>query len=132
VTDEITTTRLSETERMTMLAHDLGVTAFGLRQIRLDPGQRNRVHRHRQQEEVYLVLRGRLTIELEGEPLELAENDLARVAPHVRRRLANNGDEPVVVIAIGAAGTHERADGEAFLGWDDTEPKSPGDVPLPD
>ena len=35
----------------------------------------------------------------------------------------------LVVVAIGAAGTHRRADGEAFLDWDDTEPRRPEDVP---
>jgi mannose-6-phosphate isomerase-like protein (cupin superfamily) len=131
MSEAITTTRLDDGERARMLADQLEVTSFGLRQITLQPGQRNRVHRHREQEEVYLVLAGRLTIELEDEPLELGPRELARVPAQVRRRLANRGDEPVVVVAIGAAGEHRRADGEAFLDWDDTEPKRPEDVPLP-
>jgi mannose-6-phosphate isomerase-like protein (cupin superfamily) len=131
MSDGITTTRLDDGERARMLADQLELTSFGLRQITLQPGQRNRIHRHREQEEVYLVLSGRLTIELEDEPVELGLRELARVPAQVRRRLANNGDEPVVVVAIGAAGTHQRADGEAFLDWDDSEPKRPEDVPLP-
>jgi len=120
-------------ERMAMLGEELGVTTFGFRQITLKPGQRNRVHRHREQEELYLVLSGRLTIELgPDETEELGERELALVSPDTRRRLANRGDVPCVVVAIGAAGTHERGDGEAFSDWDDTEPKSPQDVPLPE
>src|SRR4051794_25656934 len=114
-----------------MLAEELQVTSFGLRQITLRPGLRNRIHRHREQEEVYLVLSGRLTIELDDGPLELEAGELARVPAQVRRRLANDGDEPVVLVAIGAAGTHRRGDGEAFVDWEDTEPKRPDDVPLP-
>jgi mannose-6-phosphate isomerase-like protein (cupin superfamily) len=132
VADDVSRTRLTEGERATMLAQALGVTSFGLRQLTLQPGQRNRVHRHREQEEVYLVLAGRLTIELEDGPIELGEGELARVSPQMRRRLANTGEAPVVVVAIGAAGAHERADGEAFHDWDDHEPKNPEDVPLPE
>jgi uncharacterized cupin superfamily protein len=132
VSEDVTTTRLPEGERMAMLGEQLGLTSFGLRQITLQPGQRNRIHRHREQEEVYVVLAGRLTIEHADGPQELGQGDVARVAAPVRRRLANNGSEPCVVIAIGAAGAHERGDGEAFLDWDDHEPKSPQDVPLPE
>ena len=41
----------------------------------LRPGQRGRIHRHERQEEVYLVLRGTLTLEVEGE-----ERDLGRAS----------------------------------------------------
>src|SRR3954467_7049463 len=111
---------------MAMLGEELGLKTFGLRQITLKPGQRNRIHRHREQEELYLVLTGRLTIELGPDEVEeLGEGELARVSPDTRRRLANGGDATCTVIAVGAAGTHERGDGEAFLDWDDAEPKSP-------
>jgi mannose-6-phosphate isomerase-like protein (cupin superfamily) len=131
---DVSTTRLDldTVERMTMLGEQLGLTSFGLRQIVLRPGQRNRVHRHRDQEEVYVVLRGRLTIRFDDGERELGEGEVARVPPPVRRQLSNEGDEPCAILAIGAAGTHERGDGEAFLDWDDTDPKPPPDVPLPD
>ena len=44
----------------------LGVTAFGINQIVLRPGERGRIHRHRRQEEVYLVLDGTLSLVIEG------------------------------------------------------------------
>jgi uncharacterized cupin superfamily protein len=134
VTDGVSTTRLDpgSSERMTMLSEQLGLTSLGLRQIVLQPGQRNRVHRHRDQEEVYVVLGGRLTIVLDDGERELGEGEVARVAPQLRRQLANRSEEPCVVLAIGAAGTHERGDAEAFFDWDDIEPKSPQDVPLPE
>jgi uncharacterized cupin superfamily protein len=134
VTDGVSTTRLDAAsgERMTVLSEPLGLTSFGLRRLVLQPGQRNRVHRHRDQEEVYVVLDGRLTVVFEDGERELGEGEVARVAPEVRRQLANRSDEPCRLLAIGAAGTHERADAEAFFDWDDTEPKSPQDVPLPE
>ena len=53
-------------ERFVALRRQLGVESFGLNLMLLEPGQRGRVHRHQRQEEVYIVLEGTLTIELEG------------------------------------------------------------------
>ena len=119
-------------ERFLSLRRALGVTSFGLNQITLQPGQRGRIHRHREQEEVYLVLRGTLTVVCEKEEHELAEGQLMRVAPEVRRQLLNAGDVPCVVVAIGGVGEHVGRDGEAFSAWSETEGRPPQDVPLPD
>jgi mannose-6-phosphate isomerase-like protein (cupin superfamily) len=118
-------------ERFVSLRRALGVTSFGLNQITLQPGQRGRIHRHREQEEVYLVLRGLLTVAFEDEELELAEGQLTRVPSATRRQLLNRGDRPCVLVAIGGAGEHAGRDGEAFADWSDTEGRPPQDVPLP-
>jgi uncharacterized cupin superfamily protein len=89
------------------------------------------VHRHRKQEELYLVLQGELTIELENAALWLRALQAARVAPNVKRQLWNRQLEPCIFLAIGAAGRHERGDGEAFLSFADEQARSPRDVPLP-
>ena len=124
--------RQGREDRFQRVRQELGVTAFGMNLVVLQPGQRGRVHRHRAQEEVFLVLRGTLTLLLEGgEERELATHGLARVAPAVRRQLVNRGDEPVAVLALGAAGEHEGRDGEAFASWDDDEPRPPQELPLP-
>jgi mannose-6-phosphate isomerase-like protein (cupin superfamily) len=119
-------------ERFVSLRRALGVGSFGLNQLTLQPGQRGRIHRHRQQEEVYLVLRGRLTVAFEDEERELGEGELLRVAPETRRQLVNRGDGACVVVAIGGAGEHVARDGEAFASWSETEGRPPQDVPLPD
>ena len=54
-------------ERFVSLRRALGVTSFGINQLVLEPGQRGRIHRHERQEEVYLVIEGRLTLVVEGE-----------------------------------------------------------------
>jgi mannose-6-phosphate isomerase-like protein (cupin superfamily) len=118
-------------ERFVSLRRALGVTSFGLNQITLQPGQRGRIHRHREQEEVYLVLRGSLTVAFENEEVELAEGQAIRVGPPTRRQLLNRGDRPCVVVAIGGAGEHVGRDGEAFAAWSDTQGRPPQDVPLP-
>jgi mannose-6-phosphate isomerase-like protein (cupin superfamily) len=119
-------------ERFVSLRRALGVTAFGINQIRLGPGQRGRIHRHLQQEEVYLVLSGTLTLWIEGERHELGAGEIARVGPEVRRQIANPHREEVVLIALGGAGEHIGRDGEAFTTWDDTTGAPPAEIPLPE
>ena len=90
------------TERFVPLRRRLGVTAFGLNQMVLEPGQRGRIHRHAHQEEVYLVLEGTLSLLVEGEEQTLEHGELVRVAPTVRRQLVNRGPGRVVLLASGA------------------------------
>jgi mannose-6-phosphate isomerase-like protein (cupin superfamily) len=118
-------------ERFVSLRRALGVTTFGLNQIILRPGQRGRIHRHKTQEEVYLVLSGTLTLVFEDEVRELGQGEIVRVAPEVRRYIANRHPEDVLLIALGGALEHVGRDGEAFGTWEDTEPTSPQELPLP-
>jgi uncharacterized cupin superfamily protein len=119
-------------ERFVSLRRELGVTAFGINQMLLEPGQRSRIHRHRRQEEVYLVLEGALTLFVEGEEHTLEQGDIARVAPDVRRQLLNRGPGRLALLALGGAGEHEGRDGIAFRSWEDTEGAPPQEIPLPD
>jgi mannose-6-phosphate isomerase-like protein (cupin superfamily) len=118
-------------ERFQRLRRELDVTAFGLNLIRLRPRQQGRIHRHEHQEEVYVVLEGTLTLEVEGEPHDLPRGSASRVAPGVRRRLSNRGSELLAILAIGGAEPHEGRDGTAFTSWEDETGASPQDIPLP-
>jgi len=121
-------------DRFVRLRAPLGVTSFGINKIVLAAGQRNRIHRHRNQEEVYLVLDGTLTLLVEGEPQELKPGELVRVAPEIRRQLVNRGPGELTLLALGGMVDHEhvRRDAEAFTAWEDTAGAPPQDVPLPD
>jgi quercetin dioxygenase-like cupin family protein len=134
--DGVTAARLDQPpeQRFARLRAGLGVSSFGINVIVLEPGQRNRIHRHRQQEEVYIVLDGTLTLVVEGEPQEYVVGDLVRVAPHVRRQLTNRGAADLRLLALGADVDHEHAprDAEAFNAWEDDEPGTPQTVPLPE
>jgi mannose-6-phosphate isomerase-like protein (cupin superfamily) len=127
----VTAIEWDASERFVSLRRALGVTSFGLNQITLQSRQRGRIHRHREQEEVYLVLRGSLTIAFEDKELELAEGQLIRVPPATRRQLLNRGDKPCVLLAIGGAGEHVGRDGEAFGAWSETVGRPPQEVPVP-
>ncbi len=119
-------------QRFVPLRRELGVTAFGLNQIVLQPGERGRIHAHERQEEVFVVLEGTLTLIIEGEPVDLPAGRLARVAPEVRRQLVNLGPSRVVLLALGGAEPHDGRDGRAYRAWTDTHPSSPQEVPLPE
>ncbi len=131
----VSTTRLEPDgdDRFQRVRAELGVESFGLNLIRLAPGQRGRIHAHREQEEVYLVLDGALTLELSADDtVELGRHEAARVAPEVRRRLVNAGAQPALVLALGGATPHEGRDGLAWAEWDEPgEGRPPQDVPLP-
>jgi quercetin dioxygenase-like cupin family protein len=118
-------------DRFQPLRRELGVSTFGLNLIRLRPGQQGRIHRHERQEEVYVVLDGTLTLELEGEPRELPRGSAVRIAPDVRRRLSNRGPDLLAMLAIGGAEPHQGRDGIAFTSWEDETGAPPQQVPLP-
>ena len=120
-------------DRFLRLRDPLGATSFGINKIVLAPGERNRIHRHTVQEEVYLVLSGELNLGLEGVEHRFGVGELVRVAPPVRRQLINRGPEVLELLIIGSMTDHEHVprDAEAFGAWDETEPGTPQTVPLP-
>jgi uncharacterized cupin superfamily protein len=119
-------------ERFQLLRRELGVTTFGLNLIVLKPGQRGRIHRHARQEEVFVVLEGRLTLVTEGEERDLDRWDVVRVAPEVRRQLVNRGPDDCAVLAMGSANPHEGRDGTAFATWEDATGAPPQETPPPE
>jgi mannose-6-phosphate isomerase-like protein (cupin superfamily) len=120
-------------ERFQSLRRELGVEAFGMNLIVLQPGQRGRIHAHERQEEVYMVLGGELTLLLEGKEPVFGVDELVRVGPGVRRQLVNAGEEPLLLLALGGAGEHAGRDGRAWASWDADGPGAPPqEIPLPE
>ncbi len=82
----------------------LGVTAWGMNVLDFAPnttGYPEHDHVGDGQEEVYVVLRGAVTLEAGGASKVLNAGDFARVAPHVKRKLITT-DAGAQVLAIGA------------------------------
>jgi mannose-6-phosphate isomerase-like protein (cupin superfamily) len=81
----------------------------GLTHFRLKPGKRSPfVHRHRQAEEIYLVLAGTGRVKLGEEILDIGPSEAIRVAPEVPRAF-EAGPDGLELIAFGP---HRDADGE--------------------
>jgi mannose-6-phosphate isomerase-like protein (cupin superfamily) len=127
-----TTINTNTSDRFQSLRRELGVQAFGINAITLAPRQRGRIHDHAQQEEVFLVLDGELTIAIEGEETQVGRNGLVRVPAGVRRQLINRGTGTLLMVALGAAGEHAGRDASAWESWDeDGDGRTPQEVPLP-
>ena len=89
-----------------MGARDIGVSHW-----RYAPGFRAGMgHRHREQEEAYLVISGSGELLLDDRVIELRQWDLVRVAPAVVRAFAA-GDDGLEVVAVGGP-KPEGGDGE--------------------
>ena len=82
----------------------LGVSSFGIQVIELPPDfsmYPAHDHSHDEQEEVYLALRGRATLQVGEEQFELEPGVFARVGPGQQSKLLT-GDEGARILCLGA------------------------------
>jgi mannose-6-phosphate isomerase-like protein (cupin superfamily) len=95
-------------------SRDLGVSRF-----RYAPGMRSPLaHRHREQEEAYVVVSGSGRALLDGDVVAVRQWDVLRVAPEVARAF-EGGPEGLELIAVGGP-KPEGGDGERVeLDWPD-------------
>jgi len=82
----------------------LGVEGFALNRYRLPPGAGlpGGLHTHLDQEELFVVLQGRLTFETLSGAVTVASGEAVRFAPGEYQSGANEGDTVAVVLAAGA------------------------------
>jgi mannose-6-phosphate isomerase-like protein (cupin superfamily) len=74
---------------------------LGVSYFRYGPGYRSAIgHRHREQEEAYVVIRGSGTAKLDDEIVELRQWDVLRVAPRTTRAF-EGGPDGLELIAVG-------------------------------
>jgi mannose-6-phosphate isomerase-like protein (cupin superfamily) len=92
---------------------------LGVSYFRYGPGYRAPIgHRHREQEEAYVVVSGSGRVKLDDEIVELHPWDLVRVAPGVTRAF-EGGPGGLELIAVGSD-RPEGGDGEMVPSfWDD-------------
>jgi len=101
----------------------LGSKVVGVSRETLAPGFRVPFgHTHRDQEEVYVVLRGSGRMKIGADIVELAEGDMVRVGPGVWR-CTEAGPDGMQVLAVGAPVAEEN-DAELEQGWWADEPAS--------
>jgi mannose-6-phosphate isomerase-like protein (cupin superfamily) len=82
---------------------ELGVRAFGINQVELQPGAEGREHDHADsgQEEVYVVLRGGGTMTVDGEEVDLRPGRFVFVDAG-SRRVPLAGPDGLSFVAVGA------------------------------
>jgi quercetin dioxygenase-like cupin family protein len=92
--------------QMSVLNTDLGkqleAGSLGARLWRLAPGQASTRHRHREQEELYVLLEGSGRVRVDGELLTLAPLDTLLVEPGSVRQLFNDTDAEQLWLVVGA------------------------------
>ena len=100
---------LSETQEARFGRHELGAEQTGFNYLVVKPGQREAfAHRHREAEELYVVLRGSGRVKLDDELVDLEPFDALRVSPGVTRALEAGNDGLEVLVF----GPHVEKDGE--------------------
>ena len=98
---------------------ELGAEQTGMNYLIVKPGRREAfAHRHREAEEIYVVLAGAGRVKLDDDVVELAALDVVRAAPGTTRRF-EAGAEGLELLIFGA---RVEGDGEIVQGfWDDPE-----------
>jgi mannose-6-phosphate isomerase-like protein (cupin superfamily) len=91
----------------------LGVKAFGVNAVVMAPGYDGFLHYHEQQDELYLVHRGRARVEVEGEVRELGPGGLCHVESTTPRKVSNaSEEEDLVLLVVGGKDGYVERDGQ--------------------
>jgi mannose-6-phosphate isomerase-like protein (cupin superfamily) len=101
----------------------LGCEQLSITLIRVPPHsdfEQGTGHYHREQEEVYVVSRGTLTMRFGDEVRKVSAGSVVRVAPKTPRSHRNEGDEPVELWAVS-----RKLDGHDAVKLDDFWEASP-------
>ncbi len=95
----------------------LGLEQSGMSYQRIPPGQRFPYgHTHRQQEEIYVVVRGGGRMKCDDEIFEVREWDAVRVPPGTWRGY-EAGPEGLEILVIAAPSIDQRDDVEGLRDW---------------
>jgi uncharacterized cupin superfamily protein len=94
---------LSKVKEKEFMSRPMGCKGVGFSFVRYKPGEgAGYVHRHKVQEEVFVTLKGRGTIILDGKRIKMPEGTMVRVGPKVWRALGNDSKKDVVDMLPGA------------------------------
>ena len=86
---------------MRLLTYEIDAEQAALTWRRMPPqtgGKGSYGHRHRTQEEIYLVVSGTLQFKLDDEVIDVPAGTVVRVAPHVVRSVWNEGPDDVELV----------------------------------
>lgn len=105
---------------MRFLTHPLGAEQAALTWRRMPPGTGGRGaygHRHKTQEEIYLVVSGTLTFKVGDDVVEVGPEAAIRVAPDTVRSVHNDGDEGALLVITSVKVEDLAADSEKVEGF---------------
>ena len=94
---------ISEFEGKHFVKDKIGLSGMELSLGSMEPGEKTPfVHYHKQNEEVYVVIKGEGVMALDGEEVALKSGSVLRVSPSVRRCLRCTGSEVMVYLCVQA------------------------------
>jgi len=88
---------------MHFMRDPLDCSNLGVTVVECEPGWTGKEHDHagQGQEEVYVLVEGEATVDVNGESVDMMAGDALRIDPGVRRRI-RNGDEESLFVLVGA------------------------------
>jgi mannose-6-phosphate isomerase-like protein (cupin superfamily) len=93
---------LSDTQEARFPREDIGAERTGFNHLVIKPGRREAfAHRHREAEEIYLVLGGSGRVKLDDDIVDLGRMDAVRVSPGTARSFEAD-DDGLEVLIFGA------------------------------
>ena len=92
----------------------MGITAFGVNGVVYPPGHPGVNHYHDTQDELYFVHSGTARVEVDGEERNLGPGGLFHVESTTPRRIANEGDDDLVLLIVGGKGGYIERDGHVM------------------
>jgi quercetin dioxygenase-like cupin family protein len=92
------------TGRWSLVRRSLGVSAFGMNLVEIEPDGKIPEHdeREREHEEVFIVLEGTAAILIDGEEHPAPAGTFARLAPEPNRAVVNRGRTKARVLIVSA------------------------------
>ena len=105
---------------MRFMASELATTQVALTHRRMPAqsgGKGGYGHRHKTQEEVYVVLSGSLQFKLDDDLVDVDAPAAVRVAPEVVRSVWNEGPDDATLLIVSTRLDDPRADGEIVEGF---------------
>ena len=92
----------------------MGITAFGVNGVVYPPGFPGIEHYHDTQDELYFVHSGTARVTVDGEERTLGPGGLVHVESTTPRRIANAGEDELVLLVVGGKGGYVERDGHVL------------------
>lgn len=106
---------LERSGNWSLVRRSLGCLSFGVNLVEIPPGEAIPEHDEtgRDQEELFYVIAGSPVLVIDGEDHPAPAGTFARLEPHLRRTVRNDGADPACVLIFSAPTTS----GYTPMGW---------------
>lgn len=101
--------------KWSLVRKSLNIKSFGINMVTIPPGDTIPEHTEvdRDQEELFIILKGTGTMVIDGKEYDAPEGTYIRLDPELKRTVKNKSSEPVVVLIVSAP----RSSGYVPMDW---------------